>query len=69
MTVIALVMAGTLVIWLGLVFLADKRGSKKENAQVAGSHFAVVAQPDEAAEDEHSEAGHARADGRHGAAA
>ena len=69
MTIIALVMAGTLLIWLGLVFLAGRRGTKKEGARQADGRLAPVAQPDEAAEDEHSQAGHRRADGRHGAAA
>jgi hypothetical protein len=59
----------TFLVWLGLVFLADRRGTKKEDARQADGRLAAVAQPDDAAEDEHSEAGHDRADGRRGAAA
>ena len=69
LTIIAVVMAGTLLIWLGLVFLADRRGTKKVAARPSDSHLAMVAQPDWAADNKHSEAGHAPADGRHGAAA
>ncbi|HEX9042871.1 MAG TPA: hypothetical protein VF838_17950 [Trebonia sp.] len=68
MAVIALVAAGTLAAWLILVFLADRQGSAKETRQ-PDMPAPVVAAPDPAAEDEHSEAGHVPADGRHGAAA
>jgi hypothetical protein len=68
MTVIALVMASTLAIWLGLVFLAD-RSSRKMGAPQADRHLAVAVRPDEAAEEEQDEAGPAPAGQRHGAAA
>jgi len=67
MTVIAFVMAGTLAIWLGLVFLAD-RSSRKKGAPLADSHLAVAGRPDEAGEEEQN-AGPAPAGQRHGAAA
>lgn len=69
MTAIALVTAGSLALWLLLVFLADRKGSGKAAAPRADSHLAVVTQPDQAAEDKHEEAGHAPADGRSAAAA
>lgn len=69
LTVIALVMAGTLVIWLVMVFLADRPGSGKAAARQADGRLAVVERPERAAQDEHSEAGHASAGSRHGAAA
>jgi hypothetical protein len=65
MTVIALVMAGTLVIWLGLVFLAD-RSSRKKRAPQADSHLAVAGRPDEA--EEERDRGPAPAGQRHEAA-
>jgi hypothetical protein len=40
-TVIALVTAGTLAVWLGLVFLAD-RSSREKGAPQADSHLAVA---------------------------
>ncbi len=68
MAVIALVMTACLAAWLILVFLADSHGSAKETRQ-ADAPAPMLAGLDPAAEDEHSEAGHAPADGRHGAAA
>ncbi len=68
MTVIALVVVASLAAWLILVFLADRQGSAKETRQ-ADVTTPVLTALDSAAEDEHSEAGHAPADGRHGAAA
>ncbi len=67
LVLIALVMLVTLAVWLGLVFLAD-RAPKKDSGQPAG-RLPLMAQPDEAAEDEHSGAGPSPADRRHGAAA
>lgn len=61
MAAIAVVAAGSLAIWLVLVFLADRNGSHKAPAPQADDHRAAVAQPDRAAEDEHSEVGHAPA--------
>ncbi len=68
MAVMIVVMLGTLAAWLILVFLADSHGSARETRQ-ADVPTPVLAALDPAAEDEHSEAGHASADGRHGAAA
>jgi hypothetical protein len=67
LTVMALVMAGTLAIWLGLVFLAG-RSTRKEGAQPADSHLAAAARPDEAAEEEQDEAAPAPAGQRREAA-
>jgi hypothetical protein len=67
LVLIALVVLATLALWLGLVFLAD-RPPKKDSGQPA-SRLPAMAQPDEAAEDEHSGAGPAPAGRRHGAAA
>jgi hypothetical protein len=53
--VLGFVMVGALALWLGLVFLADRKSTAKE-ARQADSYLAVVAQPPEA-EDGHSEAG------------
>jgi hypothetical protein len=68
MTIIALVMAGALAIWLGLVFLAD-RTSRRDATPQAGSDLAVVTHPDGAAEDDQNGACPAPADRRHEAAA
>lgn len=68
MAVIALVAAGTLAAWLILVFLADRQSSAKKTPQ-ADMPTPVLTVLDQAAEDEHGEAGHAPVDGRHGAAA
>lgn len=67
LVLIALVMVGALAIWLGLVFLAD-RGPRMDSGRAA-TRLPVMAQPDKAAEDEHSGAGPAPAGRRHGAAA
>lgn len=68
MAVIIVVVLGSLAAWLILVFLADRQSSAKETRQ-ADVPTPVLAALDPAAEDEHSEAGHAPADDRHGAAA
>jgi hypothetical protein len=67
MAAIAIVAAGCLAFWLVMVFLAD-RSSGRASRQ-ARSQDTVVARPDEAAEDEHGEAGPAGVERRHGAAA
>jgi hypothetical protein len=41
---LAFVMAGCLALWLGLVFLADRKSTEQE-AREADSYLAVVAQP------------------------
>ncbi len=64
---IALVAAGTLALWLVMVFLAERNGEK--NAQRARSHLAVMTPSDDTAENRTSEAGTAPADRPHGAAA
>jgi len=68
MTVIALVMTASLAAWLILVFLADRQ-SGANAARQADMSAPVLAGLGQEAEDEHSEAGHAPAEGRHGAAA
>ena len=68
MAVLVLVVVGGLAAWLILVFLADRQSSAKETRQ-ADTPTPVPAALDRAAEDEHSEAGHAQVDRRHGAAA
>jgi hypothetical protein len=67
LTVIALVMAACLTVWIVLVFLAER--SNERDSRQAHSRHTVVAQPDQAAEDEHSEAGAAPVGHRHEAAA
>ena len=66
LTLIALVMAGVLALWLGLVFLAD-RNTQRDIARRAGGHLAVMTQLDAAAQDEHSGAGPAEAGPSHSA--
>ena len=68
MTLIAVVMVASLVAWLIPVFLADRQGSRKKTRQ-ANVPTPVPTALDPAAEDEHSKAGHAPVDDRHGAAA
>ena len=61
LTLIALVMAGVLALWLGLVFLADRK-SREPDAQESGGYRAVVGEPHQAdvvaqfgaTEDDHS---------------
>jgi hypothetical protein len=55
---LSFVMAGCLALWLGLVFLADRKSTPKQ-AREADSYLAVVARPP-AAEDGQSEAGNSR---------
>lgn len=64
--VLALVMAVSLGLWLILVFRADK--SCASDTRRAKGHLNAAA-PHEAAEDRHSDTGHAPAGRRHGAAA
>jgi hypothetical protein len=66
LTVLALVMALSLALWLILVFRADS-GSARDTQRV--KRRLNVAAPEETAEDEHSDADHVPADRRHGAAA
>ena len=70
LAVAAIILAVTVGLgaWLILVFLADRPSSARE-ARQADAPTPVPAAPDQAAEDEHSEAGLAAVDGRHGAAA
>ena len=68
MAAIILAVAVGLGAWLILVFLADRSSSAKGTRQV-DTPTPVPATPDRAAEDEHSEAGPAPLDARHGAAA
>ncbi len=68
MAALVIAVAGGLAAWLVLVFLADSR-SGNEDARQAATPTPVRPALDRAAEDEHSEAGHAPLDGRHGAAA
>jgi hypothetical protein len=68
MAAIIIAVAVGLGAWLILVFLADSRGGRKRTRQ-ADVPTPVPAALDQAAEDEHSKAGHAQVDGRHGAAA
>jgi hypothetical protein len=68
MAAIILAVAVGLGAWLILVFLADRSSSAKGTRQ-AGIPTPVPAALDRAAEDEHSEAGPAPLDARHGAAA
>ena len=68
MAAIILAVAVGLGAWLILVFLADRQSSAKGTGQ-ADMPTPVPADSDRAAEDEHSEAGHAPIDSRHGAAA
>ena len=68
MAALVIAVAGGLAAWLILVFLADRQGGSK-SARQAATPAPVPAALDRAAEDEHSEAGHAALDGRHGAAA
>jgi len=67
MAAIALVAASCLAAWLIMVFLAE-RSNERHSGQARSRHPAV-ALLDEAAEDEHSEAGTAPVDRRRGAAA
>jgi hypothetical protein len=66
LVLLAVVMAGSLALWLILVFRAD-RSSARDSGQATG-HLGVAA-PDETAEDKLSAADHAAVDQRHGAAA
>ncbi len=67
LTVIALVMAACLTIWIVLVFLAER--SNERDSRQAHSRHTMVTELDQAAEDEHSEAGSVPAGRRHEAAA
>lgn len=64
---IAFTMVAVLAFWLAAVFLAAR--SSEKDSRPADTHLPVVVKPDEAGKDEHSEAGPATADQRHGAAA
>jgi hypothetical protein len=66
LVILAVVVAGSLALWLIVVFRADK-SSARERGQAAG-HLGVAV-PDETAEDKLSAAEHAAVDQRHGAAA
>ncbi len=66
LVVLAVVMAASLVLWLLLVFRADK--SCARDTRQANSHLGV-AEPDETAEDRDSGTSHVPASRRHGAAA
>jgi len=68
MAALILAVAGGLAAWLILVFLADRSCSAKETRQ-SDMPAPVLAALGREAEDEHSEAGHARVEGPHGAAA
>jgi hypothetical protein len=68
MMAIGFVVVGALALWLGLVFLADRKSSERE-AREADSYLVVVASPDQTAEDKHSEADSGQAAHRHSAAA
>ena len=68
MAALVLAVVGGLAAWLILVFLADRQSSAKKTPQ-ADMPTPVLTVLDQAAEDEHGEAGHAPVDGRHGAAA
>ena len=68
MMAIAFVVVCTLAIWLVMVNLAGRESGKK-NVRQPASPIRAVAEPDEAAEDEHSEAGPAAAGHQHEAAA
>jgi hypothetical protein len=68
MAALVLAVAGGLAAWLILVFLAGRQGGSK-GARRAATPTPVPAALGRAAEDEHSEAGQARLDGRHEAAA
>jgi hypothetical protein len=58
MLVIALVMVGSLALWLGLVFLADRsRRDRSARRPVAVTEPALT-EPAQTAEDEQDEAGH-----------
>jgi hypothetical protein len=68
MMAIAFVVVCTLAIWLVMVYLAGRESGKK-NVRQPASPIGVVAEPDGAAEDEHSEARPAPAGHQHEAAA
>jgi hypothetical protein len=68
MAAIILAVAVGLGAWLILVFLADRQSSARQTRQ-ADRPTPVPAAPRREAEDEHSEAGRAPVEGRHGAAA
>ena len=68
MAALVLAVAGGLAAWLILVFLANRPGGSK-GARQAATPTPVPAALGRSAEDEHSEAGRAPLDGRHGAAA
>jgi len=67
MTAIALVVVCTLAIWLVMVNLAGRDSGNK--VRRPAKPIGAVAEPDEPAEDEHSEPGPAPAGHRHEAAA
>jgi hypothetical protein len=69
MAAIVLAVAIGLGAWLIFVFIADRQGGRKKMTRHADVPTPVPAALDPAAEDEHSRAGHAPVDGRHGAAA
>jgi hypothetical protein len=68
MAALVIVVVGGLAAWLILVFLADRQPGGRDVRQAA-TPTPVPAALDRAAEDEHSEAGHAPLDVRHEAAA
>jgi hypothetical protein len=58
MLVIALVMTGSLALWLGLVFLADRNRRDQSARRPATVTEPGLAAPIKTAEDEQDEAGH-----------
>jgi hypothetical protein len=73
MLAIALVTAGSLAIWLVMVFLADRKttdvSARRAPQPVAAAAGPALAGTDETAEDEQDEAGYRDATGRRQAAA